>query len=190
MRSPRLSGTWTLFERIDHRGAFWLAGFRGFSPGYEPFPATIFGFCHRRLLVPSTLDSPSNAGFAYAKPIGPVFHAHGFAVRGNHVVPAMIPGLFALCGPTAIFGAVVAVVVDAIYRVLGGWANSHVAQELLKRSPLLGDTDASSSVVLETAGGLDGAPRNDAFPYAVSARPGLFVGSHSRAGTCRLETAA
>jgi hypothetical protein len=52
--------------------------------------------------------------------------------------------------PTAITRHVVTVVVDAVKRVLAGWAASHVGQERRERFlPAVTDTDASRAVVLE-----------------------------------------
>ena len=61
--------------------------------------------------------------------------------------PAIV-GLFSRCGPTAIRGFIVAVIVDAINRVFRAGTWPHVVQKLFKRvQPCLADVNATAAVV-------------------------------------------
>lgn len=56
--------------------------------------------------------------------------------------------LLAARGPSAIFGAIRIVVVDAIQGMTGGWADSEIAQELRKvRAPLFADGNAAAPII-------------------------------------------
>jgi len=100
----------------------------------------------------STLNCPS--GFQPAT-YSALFNPEFFSPRsqwecqtapGDFVARSSVPRLFCSCGPLAILAGVRPVIIDAIYRVLGSWARSHVLVEVLEGLPTLTDKNSSSTV--------------------------------------------
>lgn len=80
----------------------------------------------------------------------PLRHRSRFAVVLNDAIRPLIVRLHDLGGPAHVARFVVAVVVDAVKRMLLGWPLPNVAQERMEvMPPLLADANASRPVVLE-----------------------------------------
>lgn len=101
-----------------------------------------------------SLDTPSanvdacpNKTTVYSKPLAPCRHWQGLATESQQSVGACVSILFLASSPSAIAGLVVAVIVDAVNRVLGRRSRPHVRNKILEPVPSLADLDSSGSVV-------------------------------------------
>src|SRR5215210_4880950 len=75
------------------------------------------------------VDTAVDAVRVDAGSLGPLYDQERFAVPGDRLVVAGIARLLAPCGPANVPGRVIAVVVDAVKRVLRRGAPSYVGQE-------------------------------------------------------------
>lgn len=101
--------------------------------------------------------------------------------RGNDTnvlqVIALVVVLLATSRPAAITRLIVAVIVDAIYRVFRGWLGPHVSQKVLVRSlPPLADCYSTTAIIHELAVTRIKAPGLHPSPSLVLARDGVARG--------------
>lgn len=64
----------------------------------------------------------------------------------NYAVYASIIHLLKSGRPPAIFWAIIAIIVNAVNREIGGWARPHIGIELLEDLPLFADFNASATI--------------------------------------------
>lgn len=82
----------------------------------------------------------------------PLLHVHGIALPREQPTPSRWPSVEVLnrtCGPSTVFWAVWAVVVDAVKRVTHRRPRPHVGEERLKTVPSLARGDSAPAVVGE-----------------------------------------
>lgn len=80
----------------------------------------------------------------------PLGHGKRQAAGGEFYRLSAVANLLSRSRPAAVLRAVIAVVVNAVDRVLGTWLRPHVGKEVLKRfQPSLADCDASTAVAGE-----------------------------------------
>lgn len=82
-----------------------------------------------------------------SQPSCPLHGAHGFPVKRDLTIPAHLPHLLRLRGPSAISRLIVPVVVDTINRVLRCWLMAHVQKEISKCSPSRTYSNAATPIV-------------------------------------------
>lgn len=87
----------------------------------------------------------------------------------DYYLSTLVALLLRVCGPTAVAGCVVAVVVLAV-DCLPSRASSHVSQEVLELRPASAHLDAAASVVFVVDGFWIGAARTHRFPNPVFGR--------------------
>lgn len=103
---------------------------------------------YRLVHGPAAPQSFSQHGTRQAQDCPPFLNRLGFSVVGDGSIRAFVLALFQPRGPSAIPRLVMAVVVDAIERVIRR-AVAHVGKKCLKVvSPLLGHTNAATAVVI------------------------------------------
>lgn len=108
---------------------------------------------------------PCNAGS-----LRPLRDCQRQPVHGHHVVVSPVVCLLASCGPAAVFGFVISVIVDAVYRP-AMWALAHIARKLFKRAfPLIAHSDTTTTVCLEANRSRPVASGNHVFPASILAQ--------------------
>jgi len=96
--------------------------------------------------TPSLTETVQQCVLAQPDTLCPVDSVHGLPLERQQNVPTRVPGLLSLRRPSAVFGAVRAVVVDAVKGIPRAGALPHVRQELLKSTPKWVNIDAPSTV--------------------------------------------
>lgn len=133
--------------------------------------------------VPSTIYSPF-----YAAPRHRVVgHVHGL-LEGhspptvcNVMVVALVVVLLCLSGPSAVFGLIIFVVINALKCVLRAWAPSYVGDEVLKVVPALAHGYAATTVSFVSSHGrvitsLQHPSPTSVFRVTVAAMPEVPLG--------------
>lgn len=93
------------------------------------------------------MNAISKSAQAYTKLPGPFGQGKGFPVIGDKVVVAPVVGLFKKGRPSAIVWLIVAIIVDAIYRMFGGRARSHIRIErLVGFKPSFANADTAAAI--------------------------------------------
>lgn len=94
-----------------------------------------------------------------------------FAVACNEVISSRVTALFELCSPAAIFGRVVTVVVNPVYRMFRRWSQAHVFTKSLKTiDPTFANCNASASIVTKVWCFRVSASLDDVFPSVILRR--------------------
>jgi hypothetical protein len=97
------------------------------------------------VLVDPSMQSPNTN----TKALGPINQRHGLAVVRQGFAVASVSRLLGLGCPAAVARIVVAVIVDAVYRVVRRWPCPHVLKECRETaSPLLAHLYTSASVAV------------------------------------------
>lgn len=117
---------------------------------------------------PSAFYSHVESKRFHMKFFSPVFQTQGLAPIGEPGCAPRISALFCRGGPTAILRRVGAVVVDAVERMFGVWAFTHIFEEIRKRAePTVTDDDSAAPVVLILLERFRVAARFHRFPGAI-----------------------
>jgi hypothetical protein len=149
----------------------------------ESSPSRRFGQCLLRL--PSLLESVADGFGVNAGRISPLCKRHGLAKCRDLAVISAIVVLFLLCCPSAVFRAIVSIVVNAIDAMRFRWPGAHVGIKRIKRfAPLFANLDATAAVVVPVLIGLLLAPVPHAAPYGPFSADRVFSG-HAMTGTAR-----
>ena len=102
------------------------------------------------LWSPSSLDAPFECAIWDAFFASPIFHALRFPFSGNPDGNATVSDLLVPRRPSAVVGAVVAIIIDAVKRVFRGWFRPHIGVEVLERfQPASANRYAPSPVSIE-----------------------------------------
>lgn len=126
----------------------------------------------------SGCGSLSNRLLASVQRSSPRADTHRSSVEGDWLRAGRVLALFFHCGPSAVCGRIVAVVVNAFDRVLGRWPWPHVGKKALEGvTPRRADLNPAAAVArIEVAAGIL-ASRNHPLPHSVFRRLTQSVGS-------------
>lgn len=114
---------------------------------------TAFHWSRQRPLIgPAMLKSGQDQAVRQSRDFGPFGNGAAYTVQCQEATTPPIPGLFGLGGPSAVLGAVWAIVVDPI-QGLTRWRVTHVGIEAIEALPPLTDGDATSPVTRISGGG-------------------------------------
>ncbi len=84
----------------------------------------------------------------YTDMVGPFFKGFTFSVMRDVSAACRMLVLLLACGPSAVVKFVVAIVINAVNRVLWSWSRPHIIKKRLKRvSPLVAHRDASPAIM-------------------------------------------
>lgn len=147
---PRGSGKQTPVGRV----------FRGFNSGLRS-PAPVHSLANERLMYPDDFR--------------PFRNASRNSVDGNLPVGASVPVLFCTGGPSAVFGGISGVVINAINRVFFGRSFAHIFEKVCEIKPPVADGNPATAVILESCGTWYGASRNNTFPDSMRRGAGCAV---------------
>ena len=103
--------------------------------------------CQGFLNYPASLKPLRNGRFRDIVSNRPIFKEHSLACQGQGPVVSSIPGLFFCCRPTAIFWAIIAIIVNTIKAMRRAWALTHISKKALKIKPSVTDGDSSAAVI-------------------------------------------
>ena len=82
------------------------------------------------------------------KGISPFLNGFGFSVDMHEGIGSLIVGLLLYGSPSAVVRRVVAIIVNPVYRVLSGWAWSHIREKCGKVVfPLITNLDISGEII-------------------------------------------
>jgi hypothetical protein len=81
--------------------------------------------------------------------LGPFGETESSSLERKESVPSRVPLLFSICRPTAVVRFVISIVVNAVERVVGRWAKTHIGEECFEDSPSFADFNSSASVFRE-----------------------------------------
>lgn len=99
--------------------------------------------------IPAKDKSLLNGSPRESKLSSPVSDTEALAVEVNQPDISLVVGLFKPGGPSAVFGAIWSVVIDAINRMFWGRPQSHVSQKVWERvTPPVAHRNASGSVLM------------------------------------------
>lgn len=119
------------------------------------------------LCAPSSLHAPRNTARWQVEFLFPFVCEHRPSVPCDGTISRVVTRLLSRRGPAAIVGVIVAVVVDAIYRI-SIWLFAHVCEEGFEAvAPSFAHVDASSAVSSVVDIGWAVAPRYSVAPYRV-----------------------
>lgn len=104
--------------------------------------------CQRSLFRPPTKEAGRYSSCGYARNFTPLGDRAEYAVEAENTGRSPIIGLLLWSRPTAVTGFVVAVVVDAIKRMLRRRSKTHVGEEVLELQPPLSDLNAATAVAM------------------------------------------
>jgi hypothetical protein len=109
----------------------------------------------------------------------PLRYSEIFPAKRNSLVSSSVALLFTSCGPTAIFRAIRAIVVNSVNRVVFTWLFPHIGKKVLKFLPSFANINPSASVVVKKLVFRVAAPASHTTPSAVGVRMRKAVGSSS-----------
>lgn len=121
---------------------------------------------------PSVIQAPTNSLFRHADNSSPFRERVGLPSKSNKAIDAGIVRLLKRRRPTAVGGGVVAVWIDAIYRVILAGAQSHIVKKILEGfAPTGTDLDTTAAVKIILGIVRVGAPLVHSAPRLMLWRP-------------------
>jgi len=96
--------------------------------------------------TPIVFQSHIDCSARYSNFFGPSRDWERFSIECNQSVASSIPVLCRTCSPSAIFLAVISVIVDTIKRMSRRWSIAHIRNEVFKRLPALTNFNSSAPV--------------------------------------------
>lgn len=123
----------------------------GFCKKCDGITSLIFGLIARRReslfnSPPKQVNSIGERPARQSELNGPVAQPKSFSVKGVFGLSAGIPRLFFCRGPSAVFSAIVTVIVYAFKRMFFAWSLPHVGNEGLKTIPLTAKRYSSRTI--------------------------------------------
>lgn len=104
--------------------------------------------CQCPFFRPASFEASENPAQWHSEFVGPSLHRLRPAVERKEPIDPRIASLFLECCPPAVVGFIVAIYVDAVYRVIRRWLRPHIGQEVLERvAPPVANRDTASAVM-------------------------------------------
>ena len=104
----------------------------------------------RHFACPSGVKSLCDYGLVYPRDFSPLRNAALLAIVKYHYVISAISRVYFSAGPSAIFLAVVSVIIDPVYLRIFGWPHAHVFDESNQRHPLFAERNSTTAVAVES----------------------------------------
>lgn len=125
---------------------------------------------------PTLADALSYPKLALSRKRSPFGYCAGFAKDRDPLAASAVVSLLGSCGPSAVVGRVVAIVVDSIKAVFPAGALAHISEECKKVIPLRADSNAPAPVATVSGVAGDEAPSAHSCPGLISECSCVAVG--------------
>lgn len=144
-------------------------------------------------ITPSGAHSIRNRILVYANNVGPFSDCFGLPMKNQPAIPTSVSCLCNSRGPFAVFGRVVAIVVDSFNRMFGRRSRPHVGVKSLERLiPSVANLDSSAAVAFPILTVAVAAPGTHPTPCVPFRRDHVFSSHAVRCAalSCLLRTEA